>query len=253
MNERKRICVLGNCVAYRLQMMLAAHAELTERYALVYMPTVYEIARLPDRDTELERLARRALSCDIILSQPLFSFGPCNTRQLRDRLSPGQKLLTFSAPDFGGYFPDVCWLSGKTRLRFAPVQDWDSRIIFACYVRGVSIFEVERIYLSHPMFGPRAMLENVAWIFPPGIMWRGTIRRADCSTAACTRRTKCWLCCATARWKLSICRRSPRKHRLKWKVSASTAGPLSPGRIGCSVFRGRNISCWPMSATVLRT
>lgn len=49
MNERKRICVLGNCVAYRLQMMLAAHAELTERYALVYMPTVYEIARLPDR------------------------------------------------------------------------------------------------------------------------------------------------------------------------------------------------------------
>ena len=73
MNERKRICVLGNCVAYRLQMMLAAHAELTERYALVYMPTVYEIARLPDRDTELERLARRALSCDIILSQPLFS------------------------------------------------------------------------------------------------------------------------------------------------------------------------------------
>ena len=162
MNERKRICVLGNCVAYRLQMMLAAHAELTERYALVYMPTVYEIARLPDRDTELERLARRALSCDIILSQPLFSFGPCNTRQLRDRLSPGQKLLTFSAPDIGGYFPDVCWLSGKTRLRFAPVQDWDSRIIFACYVRGVSIFEVERIYLSHPMFGPRAMLENVA-------------------------------------------------------------------------------------------
>lgn len=162
MNERKRICVLGNCVAHRLQNMLAANAALTERYALVYMPMIHERARLPNGDRELEHMAQIALSCDIILSQPLFNFGPCNTEQLRDRLSSGQTLLTFSAPDFGGYFPDVCHLSGKTGLRFATVLDWDSRIFFACFVKGVSIFEVQQIYLTHPMFGQKAMLANVA-------------------------------------------------------------------------------------------
>lgn len=162
MNERKRICVLGNCVAHRLQGMLAANAALTEHYTSVYMPTVHAVGRLPDREMELERLARRALSCDVILSQPLFSFGPCDTAQLRSRLGPGQKLLTFSAPDFGAYFPDVCWLSGKTKLRFSPVHDWDSKIFFACFVKGVSIFEVERLYLTHPMFGQKAILANMA-------------------------------------------------------------------------------------------
>lgn len=162
MNKRKSICVLGNCVAHRLQNMLAANAALREHHTLVYMPMIHERARLPNGDSELERMAQIALSCDCILTQQLFNFGPCNTRELRAGLSSGQTLLTFSAPDFGGYFPDVCHLSGKTRLRFNSVLDWDSRIFFACFVKGVSIFEVEQIYLTHPMFGQKAMLTNAA-------------------------------------------------------------------------------------------
>ena len=83
MNKRKSICVLGNCVAHRLQNMLAANAALREHHALVYMPMIHERARLPNGKSELERMAQIALSCDCILTQQLFNFGPCNTRELR--------------------------------------------------------------------------------------------------------------------------------------------------------------------------
>ena len=158
---KKRICVLGNCVAHRLQKMLAANMALTERFLPVDTPFIHEVARQEDGKTQLERLAALALSCDIILTQPLFNFGPCNTEQLRSRLSPGQKLLTFSAPDFKAYFPDICVLSCKTTLRFNPILDRDSRIIFACHVKGISIFDVEQIYLNHPMFEKKAMLAGL--------------------------------------------------------------------------------------------
>ena len=68
MNKRKSICVLGNCVAHRLQNMLAANAALREHHALVYMPMIHERARLPNGKSELERMAQIALSCDCILT-----------------------------------------------------------------------------------------------------------------------------------------------------------------------------------------
>ena len=77
-----------------------------------------------------EELAASALSCDLVLTQPLFNHGPCNTSALREALPASSRLFVFSSPNFEAYFPDACIFAGKSNLRFQPVLDWDSSIIF---------------------------------------------------------------------------------------------------------------------------
>lgn len=155
---RRRVTVLGNCVAHRLQFLLEAHPAFSERYELVHAPMIHTL-----RDpAEWDGLARTALSCDIILTQPLFHFGPCATAALNSALPPGRTLLTFSSPLFEAYFPDVIVLDGKTDLKFPPILDWDSRIIFSCFVAGVPVFDVPAVYRHHALFRKEAMSRAVA-------------------------------------------------------------------------------------------
>lgn len=154
---RRTIMVLGNCVAHRLQSMLAAHPDFASRYALKPAPMIHTL-----RDpAQWESLAREARACDLVFTQPLFHFGPCNTAALAAILPP-ERLFVFPSPNFEAYFPDVIILSGKTELQFPPILDWDSRIIFSCFVAGMSIFEVEAVYRNHPLFQARAARRAVA-------------------------------------------------------------------------------------------
>lgn len=156
-HARRRVMVLGNCVAHRLQFMLAAHPGFGADHELVPAPMIHTL-----RDPlQWEELARVARGCDVVFSQPLFRFGPCNTEALRDAL-PSGTLVVMSAPNFSAYFPDVITLEGKTDLRFDPILDWDSSIIFSCFVAGVPVFEVETIYRGHPLFRPEAVRRAVA-------------------------------------------------------------------------------------------
>lgn len=154
---RRTVMVLGNCVAHRLQTMLAAHPDFAARYELLPAPMIHTLRGLD----QWENLARTALTCDMVFTQPLFRFGPCNTEALASALSP-DRLFIFPTPNFEAYFPDVLVLSGKTELKFNPILDWDSRIIFSCFLAGVSIFEVESVYRHHPLFQPRTMRRAVA-------------------------------------------------------------------------------------------
>lgn len=155
---RRRVTVLGNCVAHRLQFLLEAHPAFSERYELVHAPMIHTL-----RDpAEWDGLARAALACDIIFTQPLFSFGPCNTEALAAALPPERTLLTFSSPLFEAYFPDVIVLDGISDLKFSPILDWDSRIIFSCFVAGMSVFDVPAAYRRHALFRTEAMRRAVA-------------------------------------------------------------------------------------------
>ena len=160
--KRKRMMVLGNCVAERLQSMLPAYPGFREAFVMTPAPPIHTMTK-PE---QWQELAEAALSCDIIFTQPLFNFGPCNTAEFRKAFGQeapetGGRLILFSAPNFEAYFPDAIVLKGKENLCFNPVLDWDSIIIFSCFCSGVSIFDVEDIYCNHPLFCPVEMDQKI--------------------------------------------------------------------------------------------
>lgn len=156
--ERRRVMMLGNCVAERLCRMLAGYPGFVDAFIMLPAPMIHTVTD-PAR---LRNLAEEARTCDIVFTQPLFSFGPCNTDELRKSLRPNTRLILFSSPDFEAYFPDVIHLKGKENLRFEPALDWDSSIIFSCFLAGVPIFEVETFYRNHLLFQTEAMEKTVA-------------------------------------------------------------------------------------------
>lgn len=158
-NNRQRVMVLGNCVAERLRFTLADYPGFADTFVMLPAPMIHTVTDLG----RLQALAAEALTCDIVFTQPLFSFGPCDTEELRKSLRPDtQRLILFSSPDFEAYFPDVIQLTGKENLQFPPILDWDSAIIFSCFCAGVSIFEVEAIYRNHPLFHLESIEKSIA-------------------------------------------------------------------------------------------
>lgn len=143
-----RVIILGNCVAARLQDMLAAHAGVREHFTLVPAPMIHGLTQ----EAQWAALAEEARTCHWIFTQPLFNFGPCNTDALRATLGPGQRLVTFSSPNFEAYFPDVLHAGAVRSPRFDPPLEWHSRIILTCYLGGMSMLQVEDFYLNHPLF-----------------------------------------------------------------------------------------------------
>ena len=154
--------VLGNCVAERLQHMLTAYPGFSEAFTMTPAPPIHTLKN-PE---QWHALATAALSCDILFTQPLFNFGPCNTAELRKALeeSPeaGRRPVLFASPNFEAYFPDAILLNGKEKLRFDPILDWDSSIIFSCFCSGVPIFDVAGIYCNHPLFRPASVEKKIA-------------------------------------------------------------------------------------------
>lgn len=149
-----RLIVLGNCVAERLTLLL--EGLLSERKA--YCPGISEnwevLHRKPVHNMlkeELEPLAAEALRCECVFSQPLFSFGPCNTAVLREKL--GDRLHTFSAPNFEAYFPDVMDIRPYGEVvKFDPPMEWHSKIIVMCKAAGIKPEDVGRLYPNHSLF-----------------------------------------------------------------------------------------------------
>mgnify|MGYP001055764810 FL=1 len=161
---RQRVIVLGNCVADRLRHMLEAHPGFKDAYTLTRAPMIHTQRTA----TQTDALAAAAAECDIILTQPLFNYGRCNTARLRAALRPEQRLHVFSAPNFEAYFPDVLHLEGKGPYVSSTPLEWDSKIIFSCFIAGVPILDVEDIYLNHPLFhesAVRAALERTLEIY----------------------------------------------------------------------------------------
>jgi hypothetical protein len=156
--KKRRVLVMGNCVADRLQFLLPEYPGFGGQFRIVPAPMIHTLTT-PE---QWQTLAAEASTCDVIFSQPLFNFGPCNTEELRKNLSPDQRLILFSSPDFEAYFPDAIVLRNKSNLRFKPSLDWDSSIIFSCFAHGVSIFDVEAVYLNHPLFHAKSMREKIA-------------------------------------------------------------------------------------------
>lgn len=157
MHTRKKIMILGNCVAERLQGMLPRCPGFQREFVLVPAPMIH----LLKSEAEWRAVADLALRCDIVFTQPLFSYGPCNTSALRAAMKNGQ-LAVFSSPNFEAYFPDAFVLRGKADMKLTPALDWDSSIIFSCFIRGVPIFDVADLYLRHPLFSTEAVRGNIA-------------------------------------------------------------------------------------------
>jgi hypothetical protein len=149
----RRVTVLGNCAADRLSRMLLLHPAFAPTYELVPVPMIHTLRGNREKSAAT---ARAALRCDVVFSQPLFGFGPCNTDVLRAGLRRNQQLFVFPAPNFEAYFPDVIFPGPPDNPRFAPPFDWHSSIVLSCRLAGVPIFEVEKLYLHHPLFGEKA-------------------------------------------------------------------------------------------------
>ena len=161
--KRQRVMVLGNCVAERLQFMLSRYPGFSDAFAMAPAPPIHTLTQLE----QWQVLADEALSCDVIFTQPLFSFGPCNTAELRKTLGQGTseaggRLILFSSPNFEAYFPDAALFKGKENLRFQPILDWDSIIIFSCFCNAVPVFDVAAMYCNNPLFHPASVDQQIA-------------------------------------------------------------------------------------------
>lgn len=164
MGTSRKLIVLGNCVAERLGLLLQAlfrrQGEILPGLAVAWeVETVPPVHNLPDHKAR-EEVARKALDCDLVFSQPLFNYGPCNTGELRDAL--GERLHTFSAPNFEAYFPDAIDIRPlKSPEKFPPPLEWHSRIFIQARAAGLQPHEAEVIYFSHPLFQPAAMCQTL--------------------------------------------------------------------------------------------
>lgn len=148
----RTLMVLGNCVAERLAGLLAGCQLLRGHWQVCPAPMIQQVSAGPEADA----LAARAACCDLVFSQPLFSYGACNTGNLRSLL--GERLITFSAPNFEAYFPDVLNVPGAgAEERFPPPLEWHSRIIVQCRAAGLPVEEVGDIYVNHALFRAPAM------------------------------------------------------------------------------------------------
>lgn len=159
----RRLIVLGNCVAERLGAWLFGIFQRINpalpsalRWEILYPPPVFHLS--PEK---LDKAARDAENCDLVLSQPLFSYGACNTDCLRAKV--GERLKIFSAPNFAAYFPDVMELRPLAEpQKFDPPMEWHSKIMVGCRRAAMRIEDVETIYLNHPFFFPASMRKRLA-------------------------------------------------------------------------------------------
>lgn len=160
----RRLMILGNCVAYRLALLLAGLFQrqnyycpgLSDIWEVIPAKPVYNI----DNPTELQALFRKAQTCDLVFSQPLFHFGPLNTESLTAAL--GDRLCLFSAPNFEAYFPDIVHAGpGPEPEKFPPPLEWHSKIILECRAGGVPVQDVEDLYLNHPLFKAESIRNQI--------------------------------------------------------------------------------------------
>ncbi len=153
------LMLLGNCVAQRLERLVEACAtgegSAGHGWRVLRATPVYQLSTGPSPDEALAALAAQARGCDLVFSQPLFHYGPCNTEELRARL--GDRLRLFAAPNFEAYFPDVLEVAPREPARFAPPLDWHSRIFVQCRAAGLPPEESGAIYLTHPCFREKAV------------------------------------------------------------------------------------------------
>lgn len=166
------LMLLGNCVAQRLEGLLMASAgprvsggapsgavEVAGHGWRVLRATpVHQAATGPDPEGALAALAAQAEACDLVFSQPLFNYGPCNTVELAPRL--GDRLRLMAAPNFEAYFPDVLAIGPPAEPeRVARPFDWHSRILVLCKAAGTPPEEAAALYLAHPLFRERAVAD----------------------------------------------------------------------------------------------
>ena len=143
----RTLMVLGNCVAERLAGLLAGYTPLRGKWNVLPVPVIQRV----QVGAETDVLAARAARCDLVFSQPLFSHGACTTAGLRPLL--GGRLVTFSAPNFEAYFPDVLNVpGGGAEERFPPPLEWHSRVIVQCRAAGLPLEEVTEVYVNHGLF-----------------------------------------------------------------------------------------------------
>ena len=162
------LMLIGNCVAQRLERLLeegavpaGADAGAGHGWRVLRVAPVHELARGPEPERALVALAEKAARCDLVFSQPLFNYGPCNTEELRARL--GDRLRLFAAPNFEAYFPDVLDIGApREPQRFAPPMDWHSRILVLCKAAARQPEEAAALYLAHPLFRERAVAAALA-------------------------------------------------------------------------------------------
>lgn len=157
------LMLLGNCVAERLERMLEAVAApggacAGHGWRVLRATPVHQAATGPDPEGALAALAAQAGACDLVFSQPLFNYGPCNTAELAPRL--GDRLRLMAAPNFEAYFPDVLALGPPAEPeRVARPFDWHSRILVLCKAAGTPPEEAAALYLAHPLFRERAVAD----------------------------------------------------------------------------------------------
>lgn len=159
-----KLIILGNCVGERLALLLTGLFErqdyycpgLNVKWQVVSTPPIYNLKK-----DAWEGLFQEALKCDLVFSQPLFNFGPCNTDNLKKHL--GSKLHLFSAPNFEAYFPDAIGHSTfNLPEKFSPPLEWHSHIFILGFAAGLSPQEVAHIYPKHALFQKKHVMDAIS-------------------------------------------------------------------------------------------
>lgn len=124
--KQLKIAVVGNCQSAGIADCL----NLLDP-GVRAVPFMVHVIPQQNRDKAFEN----ARKYDIILSQPVKSFGSLNTDSL---LTLGKPLYTFPNVYFRGYTPDICFIGpGGARIR-TPLANNNSYIILESYLRGLS-------------------------------------------------------------------------------------------------------------------
>lgn len=158
----RKVIVLGNCVAERLGLILASifsyvnENQPSNQWELIPCPPIYNVKGMEG----WQKQADLAASADLVFTQPLFNFGPCNTSELQKRHC--SHLHVFSAPNFEAYFPD-CLETGyhSQKLKMPPPLDWHSKILLQCKAGNIPPEEVPGIWKNHPVFKKDSLLKAI--------------------------------------------------------------------------------------------
>ncbi len=134
-----RVALIGNC-------QVSALANLFKRSRRLHVSAVADINQ-QESDLYKEALFQinKKHDLDFVLSHPFSdNFGELATTKLNQQLR--EKFATFTNIYFDGLHPDITYVGNFDDRVQSPMGDYHSKIIFACYLRDLSIAECRSMF-----------------------------------------------------------------------------------------------------------
>lgn len=152
MDNKKIICISGNCVSSSIPVFLQTSELFNRNYELVKVKPVHEIKT----EEDVAEYKNTVSQCDLFFTVPVGGekykqLGIDTTTLQETCLKPNAKLYQWIGPYFMGYFPEQFYLHDINGNLIGECEDlppYNNKIIFYGYVNKLSIEETYNLLYS---------------------------------------------------------------------------------------------------------